>query len=48
MYGTGTGAGGGLAVTGIATGSYLLAALGLIFAGIALMMLFRKSSPVRP
>lgn len=48
MYGTGTGVGGGLAVTGLSVGSHVLAAIGLIFAGISLMMLVRKSNPVKP
>lgn len=48
MYGTGTTVGGGLAVTGISVGSQLLAGIGLLFAGISLTMLMRKSHPVKP
>lgn len=48
MYGTGTTVGGGLAVTGLSVGSHVLAGIGLIFAGISLTMLMRKSSPVKP
>lgn len=48
MYGTGTQVGGGLAVTGIAISSHILAGIGLLMAGISLQMLVRKSSAVRP
>lgn len=48
MYGTGTSVGGGLAVTGTAIGSQLLAGIGFLFAGVSLMMLVRKSNPVKP
>lgn len=48
MYGTGVGAGSGLAVTGLSIGSHVLAGIGLLFAGISLSMLVRKSSPVKP
>lgn len=48
MYGTGTTVGGGLAVTGIGVGSHILAGIGLLFAGVSLMMLARKSHPVKP
>lgn len=48
MYGTTTSVGGGLAVTGLSTGSHVLAGIGLLFAGVSLMMLARKSSPVKP
>lgn len=48
MYGTGTTVGGGLATTGVAVGSQLLTAVGLIFAGGALLALARKPRTVRP
>lgn len=48
MYGTATTVGGGLAVTGTAIGSRILAGIGFIFAGLALWSLKRKSSPVKP
>lgn len=48
MYGTTTSVGGGLAVTGLSVGSHALAAIGMIFAGVSLIMFARKSNPVRP
>lgn len=48
MYGTGATVGGGLAVTGLSIGSHVLAGIGLLFAGISLKMLVRKSSPIKP
>ena len=48
MYGTGSTLGGGLAVTGLSVGSHVLAGIGLLFAGVSLLMLTRKSSPVKP
>ena len=48
MYGTGTGVGGGLAVTGLSVGSHVLAGIGLLFAGVSLIMLTRKASPIKP
>lgn len=49
MYGTGgLGVGSGLAATGVAYGSKLLAGVGLLFAGVSFIMLARKSSPVKP
>lgn len=48
MYGTTTTVGGGLAATGLAVGSHVLAGIGMIFAGVSLMMLVRKSSPIKP
>lgn len=49
MYGTGgAGVGTGLAVTGLNSGSHVLAAIGMIFAGMSMFMFFRKSSPVKP
>lgn len=48
MYGTGTTVGGGLAVTGLSVGSHVLAGIGLLFAGVSLLMLTRKSSPIKP
>ena len=51
MYGTNAGiAGGTLAMTGLAlgVGSYLLAGVGLVFAGVALYLLFRRESKIKP
>ena len=51
MYGTDAGVGTtALAVTGIslATGAWLLAGVGLVLGGIALYLLFRKESKVKP
>lgn len=49
MYGTGTGVGTGLAVTGISVGSQVLTGLGLLFAGGAFLALTRRSNKlVRP
>lgn len=48
MYGTGTSVGGGLAVTGLSVGSHVLAGIGLLFAGLSLVMLTRKSNPIKP
>ena len=51
MYGTDVGAGTGvLAVTGLglATGSWVLAGVGLILAGVALFLLFRRAGVTRP
>jgi hypothetical protein len=51
MYGTDTGiAGGALATTGLAlgTGSFFLGAVGLVLAGVALYLLFRKEGKVKP
>lgn len=48
MYGTTTSVGGGLAVTGLSVGSHVLAGIGMLFAGLSLVMLARKSSPVKP
>lgn len=41
---------GGLAATGLglATGAWVLAAVGLIFAGVALYLLFRPERKMRP
>lgn len=50
MYGaTDTTAGGSaLAMTGLATGNLLLTGVGIIFAGLALVALFRRQSAHRP
>jgi len=49
MYGTETTAGSAtLAATGLATGSMILAAIGIILAGIALISLARKNGKHRP
>lgn len=50
MYGNTeiTAAGGALAATGMATGAYVLAAVGIILAGVALWMLIRKPGRNRP
>lgn len=48
MYGTGASVGGGLAFTGLSVGSHVLAGIGLLFAGLSLLMLMRKSNPVKP
>lgn len=48
MYGSGVGAGSGLAATGVMFNSKLLAAFGLIMAGVSLKMLARKSNPIKP
>lgn len=48
MYGTTTSVGGSLAVTGLSIGSHALTAIGMIFAGGALLMLARKPRAVRP
>lgn len=50
MYGTTetAAAGGALAATGAATGSYVLAAVGLILAGIAVFALLRRNPKNRP
>lgn len=50
MYGTNESAatGGVLAATGATMGSNILMAVGLILAGIALVLLFRRNSKNRP
>lgn len=50
MYGNGSVAGGAtaLAMTGLAAGSWVLAAVGIICAGAILIALVRKNSKVRP
>lgn len=50
MYGSDTGGGVALVATGagLATGSWILAGVGLVLAGIALVLLFRKESKVKP
>lgn len=50
MYGTEASTTTALAATGasLATGSWLLAGVGLILAGMALYLLFRKESKVKP
>lgn len=51
MYGniTATGVGGGtLAATGMAVGSWVLLAVGIIFAGAAICALIKKNSKHRP
>lgn len=50
MYGTTemSASGAVLASTGLAMGSYVLAGIGLIFAGIAVIMLVKKNSKNRP
>lgn len=50
MYGANetTAAGGALAMTGAATGSTILMAVGLILAGAALLLLFKRNGKNRP
>jgi len=52
MYGTGVNAAGGggatLAYTGVATGSWMLAAFGLVCAGLALIALARRRKKGAP
>lgn len=50
MYGSETTVGVTLPVTaiGLATGAWVLAGVGLILAGVALYLLFRKESKVKP
>lgn len=49
MYGTETTAGSAtLAATGLATGSIILASIGIILAGIALIALVRKNGNTKP
>jgi len=50
MYGTEVSSGTALAATGLglATGAWFLAGVGLVLAGVALYLLFRKESKVRP
>lgn len=50
MYGMQESTAGGavLAATGLATGAWVLAAVGLILAGIALLALFRRGGKDRP
>lgn len=49
MYGAQTSVlGSTLAATGLAVGSHVLAGVGLIFAGVSLLTLCRKSNPVKP
>jgi len=48
MYGATTTAGASLAVTGTAIGSWWLAGVGLLLAGVALVLLFRKPGKVKP
>lgn len=49
MYGTHAKAvGGGLAVTGLAAGSHIIAGLSFLIVGVLLMTIFRKPSTVRP
>lgn len=49
MYGTQTTVlGTTLAATGLAVGSHVLAGVGLLFAGVSLMTLCRKSNPIKP
>ncbi len=47
MYGTDTLAATG-AVAAVATGSLFLVAVAVVFAGVALYLLFRKESKVKP
>lgn len=47
MYGAVTGSG-GLAVTGLAVGSWALMGIGLVFLGVALVALLRPRSNDRP
>ena len=49
MYGgEATGGASALAMTGLATGSALLFAVGMIFAGVAVLMLFKRHSTNKP
>lgn len=49
MYGVQTTVlGSTLAATGLAVGSHTLAAVGMIFAGVTLVALCRKSNPIKP
>jgi LPXTG-motif cell wall-anchored protein len=49
MYGAGaTGGGSALAMTGLATGSWILFAVGLVFAGVAVIALVKRHSSNRP
>lgn len=48
MYGASTSVGGGLAVTGLSVGSHVLTGIGLLFAGLSLIALTRKASPIKP
>lgn len=50
MYGTEASSASALAATGLglATGSWVLAAVGIVFVGMALYLLFRKESKVKP
>lgn len=50
MYGTEASTTSALAATGLglATGSWILAGVGFVLAGVALYLLFRKESKVKP